>query len=184
MMAAVAFSAWMVASDQVVLSRSAASFVSLRTADPVVLAALEQGREQSQTFANLVDRIESARTIVHIVRVIALPHGMEGCLVPGSTHDVREGMAESPVHYLKVLVRMDLSPRRLIVVLAHEFQHVREVIDSGGSANDAAVDLLYRHVGEPQLGSAGREQYETAAASRVMTTVLRELREWRSPKSR
>ena len=54
----------------------------LRTPEPVVRTAIEDGRRRSSTFAVLVDRIERSGTFVYVTRAHMLPHRMEGCLVP------------------------------------------------------------------------------------------------------
>jgi hypothetical protein len=156
------------------------TLVNLRTSDPVVAAALKQGRESSPTFAALAERVEQAGILVHIVRVQTLPHGMEGCLVPGSTHVVRADNRIVRVGYVRVLVKMNLSFDRLIAVLAHELQHVCEVIESGMSVDADALDQLFRRIGSPQQGTRTAEQYETAAAQRITDIVGRELQMSRS----
>jgi hypothetical protein len=70
---------------------------------------------------------------------------MEGCLV-------HEG-SPATVGYLRILLAMGTPRERLIVVAAHEPQHVREVLDAGISTDQAALDALFRRIGTPQLGS-------------------------------
>ena len=64
---------------------------------------------------------------------------------------------------------------RMIVVVAHELQHVREVLDAGISTDGAALDALFARIGTRQRGTDTGEQYETAAAQQVQHAVNREL---------
>ena len=150
------------------------SLHQLRTTDSIVSAVIQDGMRRSPTFAALVEVVERSAIFVYIVRTHTLPHHMDGCLV----HEGRG--AES--RYLRVLLLMGTPSERLIVVLAHELQHVREVLDAGIAIDEAAMDALFRRIGIPQRGTDSGEQYETAAAQHVMTVVLRELRN--SPRPR
>ena len=137
----------------------------LRTTDPVILAAIDEGRRRSPTFVSLVEAIERSNMFVYVTRAQKLPHRMEGCLVPSRFQS----------RYLNVLIAMRLGPDRTIVVVAHELQHVREVLDAGGGNDQAAFDSLFTRIGVRQLGTPTR-RYETAAAQQVMTIVAREIR--------
>ena len=61
------------------------------------------------------------------------------------------------------------------MVLAHELQHVREVLDAGIGTDPAAIDSLFTRIGVRQLGTP-TQRYETAAAQEVMAIVAREMR--------
>jgi hypothetical protein len=80
-----------------------------------------------------------------------LLHRMDGCVVPSGSQS----------RYLRVLIAMGLGPNRTIMVLAHELQHVREVLDATPT-----------------------ERYETAAAHEAMAIVGREIRASRQVHSR
>jgi hypothetical protein len=138
----------------------------LRTPDPVIRAAIEDGRRRSPTVASLVDTIERSDTFVYVTRAFMLPHRMEGCLVP----------SRSRTGHLRVRLAMSLGKDETIIVLAHELQHVREVLDAGGGHDQAALDSLFIRIGIRRLGTP-TERYETAAAHEVMTIVAREMRE-------
>jgi hypothetical protein len=140
----------------------------LRTIDPIVSAVIREGKRRSPTFAALVDIVDRSDTFVYVVRAHTLPHGMEGCLV----HE--DG--NSRYRYLKVFLLMGTPSERMIAVLAHELQHVHEVLNAGISTDQAAMDALFKRIGIPQLGTDTGEQYETTAAQEVMAVVARELR--------
>jgi hypothetical protein len=92
---------------------------------------------------------------------------MEGCVIPG----------KSGAPYVSILLAINNHADRLIPVLAHELQHVREIIDAGMGHDQAAFDAVFSRIGAPQRGSDTAEQFETAAAIIVMRTVERELRD-------
>jgi hypothetical protein len=140
----------------------------LRTTDPLVLAVIGAGQRRSPTFAALVEVVEQSDALVYVVRAHTLPHGMDGCLVLDG-----DG---SPIRYLKVVLAMGTPADRMIVVLAHELQHVREVLEAGIPIDRAAMEGLFKRIGSRQRGSETGEQYETAAAQQVTAVVVRELR--------
>ena len=135
----------------------------LRTPDSVILAAIDEGRRRSPTFASLVDAIERSNIVVYVVRAQKLPYGLEGCLVA----------SRSRSHTLKVLIARRSGLDWTIMTIAHELQHVREVLDAGGGNDQAAFDSLFTRIGVRQPGT---HQYETAAAQEVPAIVGRELR--------
>jgi hypothetical protein len=137
----------------------------LRTTEPVVSTAIRQGQRRSSTFAMLVDAVERSDMIVYVERVRMRPHHMEGYLAPSGAQS----------RYLRVRIAMGMGPDRTIVVLAHELQHVREVLDAGGGTDQAAFDSLYMRIGERRL-TTPTHRYETAAAHDVMEIVGREIR--------
>jgi hypothetical protein len=148
--------------------------MKLRTTEPTVAAAIEEGRNGAPSFASLVDTVERSRAIVYVIRMHVLPHGMEGCVVPGSP--------DTP--YLRVLLAIGLPRQRMIPVLAHELQHIREVLDAGVEHDQAAFDRLFQRIGSRQQGSTTGEQYETAAAQEVERRVAREMRDFHRTRRR
>jgi hypothetical protein len=128
---------------------------------------IEEGQRRSPTFASLVAMIERWDTFVYVTRAHMLPHRMEGCVVPSGS---RTG-------HLRVLVAKGPGKDQTIIVLAHELQHVREILEAGRGHDQAAFDALFSQIGARQQGSSTAEQYETAGAQTVMRTVDRELRE-------
>ena len=139
----------------------------LRTADAAVRAGIAMGRRRSPTFAELIDRVETSELVGYVSRVYGLAHRMEGCVIPG----------KSGGPYVSVLLAINNHAERLISVLAHELQHVREIIDAGRGHDEAAFDAVFSRIGARQRGSDTAEQFETAAARTVMRTVERELRD-------
>jgi len=140
----------------------------LRTTDRIVSEAIRAGVLESATFASLVEIIERSNTIVYVARRLKLPHRMEGCLVHAGRNQ--------RYPYLRVLLRAAIPPERMIAILAHELQHVREVLDAGVATDQRALKDLFARVGIPQLGTDNGEQYETQEAQRVMEVVAAEVR--------
>ena len=150
--------------DQVT-AEPADRLIRIRTLDPMVLTLVREGRRRSPTFAALVDGIEQSDRLVYVVRAHRLPHGREGYLAP---------LGSSGVPQLRVVLAMGVERRRAILVLAHEFQHVREVLNAGIALDPVAVEALFKRTGSRPFGTHAGE-YETAAARQVMATVEREL---------
>jgi hypothetical protein len=142
--------------------------VKLRSTESAVRELIREGQRRSPTLAALVEKIERSDTIIYVARVHTLLHAMEGCLVI-------EGDG-SPLRYLRVLLAIETPRERMIVVLAHELQHVIEVLEAHIPNERAAVEALFKRIGVATLGSRTGEQYETAAAQTLDTNVARELR--------
>ena len=146
---------------------AARSNVNIRSTDKIVLAAIADGSVRSPTFAELVDRLETSELLIYVSRVYGLPHRMEGCVIPGQPGGP----------YVRILLAMNNYAERIIPVLAHELQHVREIVDAGMGHDQAAFDAVFSRIGARQRGSDTAEQFETATAITVMRTVERELRD-------
>jgi hypothetical protein len=72
-----------------------------------------------------------------------------------------------------VLIRATLSGDYRIATLAHELQHVVEALSAHATTSDEMFAVFAALDGsEPR----GRRQFETAAAEKVTTQVLEELR--------
>jgi hypothetical protein len=89
---------------------------------------------------------------------------MVGCLVHGGAGP----------RYLRVLLETGLSVDERIEVIAHELQHVREVIQAGTLNERVAMQGLFSRIGHNKRQQGGRQQeYETAAARQISATVAR-----------
>ncbi len=139
----------------------------LRSSETLVLETIQEGIRRSPTFAELVQVVERSDFFVYVERVKSLPNGMRGCLLHGG----------GGPRYLRVLLALGMSRDHRIEVLAHELQHVREVIEAGIGNDPAALDALFKRIGDRRRGGGySSEQYETSAALRITSTVVRELR--------
>jgi hypothetical protein len=156
-------SLWIAAGDT---HGGGASMPHLRPRGPLAAAAIEEGSRRSPTFAELVRAIEGSQFIVYVESSRKLKEGMRGCLVHGGTGP----------RYLRVVLKTGLPMTERIGVLAHELQHVREVIEAGTANDAAAMGTLFTRIGFSTRQRAEQPQeYETAAARQVSAMVAREL---------
>lgn len=146
----------------------------LRGVDASMRATIEKGCARSPVFVGLVRDVERSRFIVYVEGVRSLRNGMKGALLHGT------GGAQ----YLRIHLRSDLPLDRQVAVLAHELQHVREVMHAGISAHAAEMEMLFRRIGGKRLSSGRRQQFETAAALRVGDAVAADVRTKRGDGSR
>jgi hypothetical protein len=77
---------------------------------------------------------------------------------------------------MRVLLKEGLSNTRGIAVLAHELQHVIEVVQARAAAGGATMQQLFNRIGAAQ---DGWRMFETQEAYRVTESVLDELRQSR-----
>jgi hypothetical protein len=139
----------------------------LRPLDPLTTAAIEAGQDRSPTFAALVRTVEDAEFVVYVESSRRMRRGMDGYLVHG---------AAGP-RYLRLVLKTGLSLDERIEVLAHELQHVREVIQAGIVNDPAAMQALFSRIGYNKRQHGARQQeYETEAARQIESMVARELR--------
>jgi hypothetical protein len=143
----------------------AAAFRHVRSAEADVREILTAGYERSLTFKALVDEIESLPGIVYIDKTIALSRGLDGALLLAAA-----GSRELPI--LRVLIRANLSGDYRIANLAHELQHVAEVLRAGAATSDG-MSRLFASLDEPDRRPGSR--FETAAAQAITEQVLKEL---------
>jgi hypothetical protein len=158
--------AWVVFASLAGGPATAADFTHVRSAQPDVRALLADGYDRSPTFQALVDQIDSLQGIVYIERSIALSDTRAGALLLSAA-----GSPDWPI--LRVQIRATLAGDYRIANLAHELQHVVEVLRARATTPEAMSSLfasLATRVGHP--GSV----YETAAAQDVTAQVLKELR--------
>ena len=138
----------------------------LRPLGSLAATAIAEGVRRSPTFVELVETVEASDFVVYVQTSRQLKRGMAGCLVHG----------DIGLRYLRVVLKTGLSLEKRIEVLAHELQHVREVIEAGILNDPVAMDRLFARVGFTKRDSGARQQeYETAAALQVSAMVAREL---------
>ncbi len=138
----------------------------VRSLDASIQATIDEGCRRSPTFAALVNDLERSGYVVYVEQVPALRDGMRGALLHGGAGP----------QYLRVQLKRGLSLDRRVVVLAHELQHAREVVEAGIAAEAVEMDALFRRIGDERSAGRERQQYETAAAVRVADTVVADLR--------
>lgn len=114
----------------------------------------------SSTFAQLVESITLNPTIVYVEWSESLPSRLDAALMTNAT------VAPDGTCVLRVLVRRRPPNRSLIPVIAHELQHVLELLRSPGLDAERTFDSL-----GPRSGGA----YETEQARVVQRMVQKEL---------
>lgn len=138
----------------------------VRPQDARITALLQGGMQRSSSLRALVDRIEASNVYVYI----GLDHLMKSYLAGrltwmGHAHEFR---------YLRASINFDLSGDQVIATIAHELQHVLEVMDDRSVVDERSLASLYRRIGKPsrlELNSG----WETAAAQAMGLQVRREL---------
>ena len=138
----------------------------LRPLDSLAGAAIYSGLGRSPTFSALVQTVEASEFVVYVESSRALRDRMQGCLIHGG----------GGPRYLRVVLKTGLSVDERIEVLAHELQHVREVIQAGIVNDAVAMDALFSRIGYNKRQQGGRQQeYETEAARLIERIVARDL---------
>jgi len=141
-------------------------FAHVRSGQPAIRGWLAEGYERSATFKALVDEIDTLPGIVYIETGTVMRPGLDGALL----HTVA-GSRESPL--LRVVVRWSLTRATGIATIAHELQHVVEVLRAGEVTDSSAMTALFESIGKTQ--PRGASQFETEAAREVTLRVLDEL---------
>ena len=137
----------------------------LRPQSPRVAAWLARGRQRSPTLRALADQVERGDVVVYLEIAFTLDPGMAACVT---------WMASAPgARYVRVSMRPNLREADAIATLAHELQHVVEVIDSPEVQSGADLAALYARIGH-RTGRGGRT-WDTVAALRVGTLTRAEL---------
>jgi hypothetical protein len=138
----------------------------LRATDARTAALIQLGLERSVTFRGLVAEIETGDVIVHVDRRNFLPGRLTGRMrLVGRAGSRR---------YVRISIDAELPARHYVAALAHELQHVSELIAHPGVDDEAAMELLYRRIGH-EYRVAGQMAFETAAARQSGMEVHREM---------
>jgi hypothetical protein len=123
--------------------------------------------ERSSVVRALVDTIEASDVVVYASVDSAMMKGLSGRLTFMGTG--------GGYRYVRITLHPELNQELLITSLAHELQHVLEVIQHPEVTSEAALTELYQRIGHSNLAS-GRIGWETDAAQDVAAAVRRELR--------
>lgn len=138
----------------------------LRPQQPRAADLLAEGAYRSASLRELVARIEQSDVFVYLTLDPLMPRQLAGRLT---------WMTEAGrFRYLRASINPDQVPEAIIATIAHELQHVVEVIDSPEVRSDQTLAALYGRIGEPS-GLRTEASFETAAAKAMGRTVRREL---------
>ncbi len=151
-----AFAALAAAADPVAVASPPLS-ARLRPQSPRVATWLTRGLERSPTMRALAQQVERGDVIVYLEIAYALDPGVAACVT---------WMAASPsTRYVRVSMRPNLREADAVAMLAHELQHVVEVIDHPEVTSSEALAALYRRIGR-RTGTKG-VAWDTLAALRA-----------------
>jgi hypothetical protein len=139
----------------------------IRLADERAASLLRTGMERSRLLRSLVDRIDAANVVVYL--------GLDPLMDPGLAGRLTFMGDGGAYRY----VRVALNPRRvseivMIAALAHELQHVVEVIEHPEVTSESALKTLYQRIGQ-STRTGGIPGWETAAARQLSREVRLEL---------
>jgi hypothetical protein len=140
----------------------------VRSSDSRVIRLIAEGVDRSPTFRQLVDDIDASNLIVYVEFGICSFGRIRGCLVPGLGGSAAD-------RYLRVIVINDrnlANDDRLVALIGHELQHVRELLGHGDLRNTNDMKAVLSQIGWKIPGEQG---YETDGARRAGAAVLREL---------
>ena len=143
-------------------------FAHLRSDEPSFRALVSEGYQRSPTFKSLVDEIGAKPGIVYIASTAKLSQGMEGALL----HSVA-GSPNLPV--LRVLLKGYPVGDHAIALVAHELQHVAEVLREGAGSSPIAMTRFFASLDAAHETGVGK--VETEAARQIEQRVLNELRQ-------
>jgi hypothetical protein len=141
----------------------------VRTEDPQLSKVIRQGVDQSPTFRELMNRIDSLSGFVYVVWSRCGTRLWE----PGACLDHHVAVSGG-VRFLRVNIYPGESGERLLALIAHELQHALEVLSDNNATSQENVAKLYERIG---LKRRAADNFETEAAGRVQDAVYREARE-------
>jgi hypothetical protein len=141
--------------------------IRIRPQDARSTQMLRDGMARSETFRNLVDRIEASNVFVYVAVSPFIRSSLAGQL----TWMTKTG----PYRYLRATLSPEQSADQAIATLAHELQHAVEVVEDERVTNEKTLVALYKRIGEPSRATAVASGWETVAAQEAGYRVRREL---------
>lgn len=138
----------------------------VRPQDDRTAKFLEQGLQRSMTMRSLVERIEASDVIVYV--------GIDPLMKAHLAGSLRFMTSSGTFRYLRAAISRDQSVDSMIATLAHEFQHVLEVVGEPAVVDDPSLVALYRRIGVSSHARP-RPDWETVAAQATGAQVRREL---------
>lgn len=167
--------ALLAAAALLVANPETANHSRLRTTCDKTAALIAYGLDRSITLRGLVAEIEAGDIIVHVERESFLPGRLSGRMKFLGRAGTRR--------YVRIGIEAELQPRQFAAALAHELQHVAELIANGHVNNEIAMADLYRRIGH-EYRVAGQTAFETEEARRMGIDVLVEMLRPRDGESR
>jgi hypothetical protein len=138
----------------------------LRTFDGRTAAMIAFAVERSITLRGLIAEVEAGDVIVHVEREHFLPGRLTGRMKLIGRAGARR--------YVRIAIDAELQPRQFAAALAHELQHVSELVAHRHIGDEPAMAELYRRIGR-EYRVNGQTAFETEAARRMAIDVLSEV---------
>lgn len=145
---------------------AATEWSRLRITDNRTAGLVRLGVEQSAILRALIAEVEGGDVMVYVDSDPGLPGRQAGRMILLGEAGGRR--------YVHVAIRRTLLGPQFIAALAHEMQHVREVIAHPDVRDGVTLTRLYRRIGDERK-VRGNTAWETDAARRVTHDVRREL---------
>jgi len=137
----------------------------IRPTDSRLAEILRGGIERSPTLRKLREQIEAGDVVVYLQSEQSMPGVLLGALTwIGANESLR---------FVRATIKVRPKSNVLIASIAHELQHVVEVVNAPWVINDRSLRALYHSIGKRT--SISEEVWDTAAARRTTQQVLREL---------
>jgi len=137
----------------------------IRSAVPIIAAALEDGARRSPSFRRLIDLLNASDVIVHVVWDLRDRHDIVGRLVFVTD--------AGTVRYVRIFVSPALRPADLVGVLGHELEHAVEIADRRWIRSPESMRAFYGIIGIPR--DAHGEVFDTDDAVDAGGRIRREL---------
>jgi hypothetical protein len=124
---------------------------------------IADAREQSPTFANMLDQLERSDVIVYFEGVPRFEKNLRGC--------VHFMGASAGYRYLRAQIRTMMNRYDIMASLAHELQHAIEISRHPEVRSEADLAELYKRIGDERE----RWMFETNEAQSAGRTVRLEI---------
>jgi hypothetical protein len=141
--------------------------VRLKPADPEMRRLISDGFQRSATFRALVDAIHQTNAIVVVQMGLCANGRFRSCV----THVAGDARSRS----VRIKVNTRTTDDRLIATVAHELQHVLEMMNEPSVVDAASALALYRRIGIGACGKGLSDACETDGALAAESNVLDEL---------
>lgn len=137
----------------------------IRPTDERLAQILRDGIERSPTLRRLTERIENSNVVVYLKSEPSMPGVLIGALTWVGANDT--------LRFVRATIKARPKSNSLVASIAHELQHVVEVVEAPWVTSDRAMRTLYSEIGNRT--SLHEEVWDTAAARWTTQQVMREL---------
>ena len=127
--------------------------------------ALRLGLRDSPTFCALAEELARSNLIIHLETNAILPRGLDGML--------RFVTTAGGFRYVRISIGPHLTSHVVVAMIGHELRHAVEIARASEVVDEASMVRLYSRIG---FSCEKPVTFDTLAAIRVGTQVLRELR--------